>query len=191
VLTALKKIFPVRADGSLYPPSNIADYLYDNHAATYSNELSISGGNEKSTFYLNLSSTKQNGVFKKTGFDRKSARLNFENRLTNWFKIGMNTELSYTIQDYGGIEGTEYQIALLNTPLNPIYLEDGSYMLNYTYPLASYNPVAAKDYNINRGTSFRGISKLYGEIIINRNFKFTSNVGIDFGVTESKEKRDS
>src|SRR6185369_12702996 len=49
----------------------------------------------------------------------------------------------------------------------------------------------AKDYNINRGTSFRGISKLYGEIIINRNFKFTSNVGIDFGVTESKEKRDS
>jgi TonB-linked SusC/RagA family outer membrane protein len=189
ILADLKTKFPSRADGSLYPFSELRDFVYKKNASSLSNELSISGGTDRSLFYLNFEYTKQNGIQKKTGYDRKSIRFNFENKVANWLKMGINAALSYNVQDYSFLEGTTTAAALFSNPLNPIYLENGQYFFNFTNPTRP-NPIAAAAYNLSRNTSYRGISKIFGELSVYKNLKLTSNVGIDFQLTESKEKRD-
>lgn len=189
ILKDLKTKFPTRTDGSFYPFTDLGSLVYNNIAATYINELSMSGGNERSLFYLNLEYTKQNGIYKKSGYDRKSVRFNFENTPTDWLKLGMNTGLSYNIQDYVSLEANQYNAAFVSNPLNPIYLENGEYFLNYTFP-RSPNPIAAMDYNSSQNVAYRGLTKLFVEIGFLRDFKLTSNFGVDYLMTEAKEKRD-
>jgi TonB-linked SusC/RagA family outer membrane protein len=190
IMGLIKEIFPVRVDGSFYPFTNMADLVYNKNVATVSNELSISGGNNRSVYYLNLEWTKQNGTYKKTSYDRKSLRFNFDNKVTNWLKIGMNNALSYNVQNYNFIESSGLIGTDLAAPLNPVYYEDGSYVYNYNYPSTLPNPIAAMEYNISRNTSYRGLTKFYGEVNFLRYFKLVSSVGVDFQLTEAKEKRD-
>lgn len=195
ILKDLKAKFPTRSDGSFYPFTDLTPLLYTDKATTFSNELSMSGGNARSTFYLNFEWTKQDGIYRKTGFDRKSIRLNFDNRLTDWLKIGMNTTLSYNIQDvaYSGTaqSGTaQYGSIFYSYPLNPVYLENGEYYMNYIVPANGTNPVASVDLNSSRNISYRGLSKLFAELNISKDIKLTSNLGIDFLFTEAKDRMD-
>lgn len=198
VIAKLKTMFPTKVNGDFYPGTDWFDELYSDHAATISNELSMSGGNEKNNFYLNFGYTKQNGAIKKTGYDRKSLRFNFENRPANWLKLGLNTTFSYNVQDYGGSNrsSTGLAVAPLMSPLNPVRFEDGTLVLNYKFgggpqSFSDYaNPVALAEYNINRHTAFRSLNKLYAEISFLKHFKFNSVVGLDFMLAEAKEKGD-
>ncbi len=191
----LYKQFPVRihnGDTSFYPATNWEDEIYTNRAFTVSNELSISGGNEKTLFYMNLEYTKQNGVVKKTGFDRKSLRFNLDNRPTSWLKLGLNSTLSYSIQDYASLVGGDlpYGVASLTSPLNPVRLEDGNYLWNFTTPFFAANPAAQLEFNKNRNTSYRGLTKASAEVSFLKSFKLTTSLGADFMYLETKEKSD-
>lgn len=189
--------FITKADGSFYPETDWYHEIFKQNAVTVSTDLSMSGGNEKSNFYLNLEYTKQDGVVRESGYDRKSLRFNFENRPANWLKVGMNSTLSYNIQNYGGsTRSYSGPVVAAMSPLNPVKNEEGNYVLNYAAgggPQAESefaNPVAVAKYNINRNTAFRGLSKMYGELSFLNYFKFSSNVGIDFMLAEAKEKAD-
>ena len=193
ILADLKTKFPVQPDGSFYPQSNWTDALLNSSSATFSNEISMSGGNDKSNFYLNLEYTKQNGVAKKTGFDRKSIRFNYEHRPTSWLKLGVNTALSYDIQKYGSV--TSYLSAAAISPLNSMRDSNGAYIYQYAYGHYSNqqgtyfpNPAAERELNINNSTAYRGLTKLYGEVKLFRDFSFSSTLGIDFMLNEAKEK---
>jgi TonB-linked SusC/RagA family outer membrane protein len=188
----LKTKFPTQSDGSFYSMTDWQNEIYTNHALTVSNNLSISGANEKSNYFLNFEYTKQNGLFKKTGYDRKSVRFNFENKPLNWLRLGVNSTLSYNIQDYASIEGGTFPlgIAMYFSPMNPVRYEDGNLVLNYTFPYQVANPLAAIEFNKKRNTGYRALSKLYGELSLLKNFKFTSSLGVDLMLVESKEKID-
>ena len=193
----LKTKFPTKADDSFYPASDWLNELYRSNAATITNELSVSGGNDRQNFYLNLEYTKQNGIEKSTGFDRKSVRFNYENRPTTWLKVGLNSTLAYTVQNYG--TSFSEQAASRISPLNPVRDENGEYIYNYLWGAGtayvlntSYtffsNPSAAHKLNINRNTSYRGLSKLYGELKFLKYFSFIPSLGVDFMLTEAKSK---
>ncbi|MBO9565444.1 MAG: SusC/RagA family TonB-linked outer membrane protein [Niastella sp.] len=190
ILTDLKSKFPLRSDGSFYPFTDLTPSLYKKNATTFSNEVSISGGNVNSNYYLNFEWTKQDGVYRKTGFDRKSVRFNFENRVTNWLKVGMNTGLSYNIQDFAYDRAAQYGSIFYAYPLNPVYLENGEYYYNYVVPAYGVNPVASLNLNSSRNTSYRGLTKLFAELTLSKDIKFTSNLGVDFLLTEAKDKMD-
>lgn len=190
ILADLKSKFPTRSDGSFYPFTDLTPLLYNDKATTYSNDLSFSGGNSRSTFYLNFEWTKQDGIYRTTGFDRKSARLNFDNRLNDWLKIGMNTGLSYNVQDVVYGKAAQYGSIFYAYPLNPVYLENGEYYMNYKVPAFEVNPVAAIHLNKSRTTSYRGLSSLFAELAISKDINLTSRLGVDFLLTELKDKMD-
>lgn len=190
ILTDLKSKFPVRSDNSFYPFTDLTPLLYKNNAATLSNDLSISGGNDQSNYYLNLEWTKEDGVYRKTGFDRKSLRFNFENKVTDWLKIGMNTGLSYNIQDFAYGQAAQYGSIFYAYPLNPIYLENDEYYYNFIVPARTVNPVASLNLNNSKNTSYRGLSKLFADLNLSKDIRFTSSLGIDFLSTEAKDKMD-
>lgn len=197
IRSELYKIYPYQVsadqDTSFYPAPDWDKEIYNKNAITVTNEISLSGSNDNSNFYVNLEYTKQDGAVKGSGFDRKSFRINFENRVTNWLTVGTNTALSYSIQNYAGPSRNSLYMGNSTTisPLVPIRLSDGSYYLNYKQDGADIaNPVASAEYNINRNTSFRGLSKVYGEINISKAFTFTSTLGVDYMQSEIKEKGD-
>lgn len=177
-------------DTSFYPQDNWYDKLVSKTAYTMTNELSISGGNERSLFYLNMEYLKQDGVVKNTGYDRKSLRFNYENRPAKWLKFGINQMLSYNQQDYGADVNIFAMQAI--SPLNPIYGGGGKYIYNYSWGLdmgsLTPNPIAASELNINSNTTYRSLSKLYAELKLLQNLSFTSTLGVDYLHNDHKLK---
>lgn len=191
ILADLKTKFPTRQDGSFYPYADLTPLLYNNKATTFGNDLSISGGNDRTAFFTNFEWTKENGIFRTTGFDRKSLRFNFDHQPTDWLKIGLNTSLSYNLQDIAPYSPTPvYGSIFYAYPLNPVFLENGEYYLNYSVPAGETNPVAANEFNKNRNTSYRGLSSLFAELKIIKDLRFKSTLGLDYLSTEAKTKND-
>lgn len=179
-------------DTSFYPETNWAKEIFEKNALTLTNEISMSGGNDKNLFYLNFEYTKQNGIVKSTGYDRKSLRLNFESKPANWLKIGVNSLLSYNVQDFTNpFDGASTNgFVLAGSPLNPIRDENGNYILNYNFPYQITNPAAELKLNINQNVAYRGLTKFYGEVRLFKDFSLTTNLGADFMLAEMKEKAD-
>lgn len=195
ILADLRKKFPViinaPGDTSFYPQSDWVGALLNKAAITVANEVSISGGNDKSNFYLNLEYTKQNGVAKNSGYDRKSIRFNFEHRPTSWFKLGINSMLSYNIQKYSS---ADFLKTIAISPLNPIRDIEGNYIYNYRWGHSgsgnslSPNPVAQSELNIRTSTAYRSLSKLFAEVKLYKDLSFSSSLGVDFMFNEAKQK---
>jgi TonB-linked SusC/RagA family outer membrane protein len=199
VLSDLRRNFPIiinsPGDTSFYPQADWAGALLRNDAITISNQISMSGGNDKSNFYLNFEYTKQNGVAKRTGYDRKSMRFNYDYRPTSWFKIGLNTALSYNVQEYSNPGFNSFLKATAISPLIPIRSINGDYIYQYAAGLGnpdpgilSSNPVAQSELDINQSTAFRGLSSLSAEVKFSKNISFSSILGTDFMLNEAKEK---
>lgn len=191
--------FPYRANGtdtSFYPVSDWIGEIYNNHAATYVTELSMSGGTERSIFYLNFEWTKQDGIAKSTGYDRKSIRFNFDHRPASWFKLGLSSELSYNVQNYSSVTDFGLAPSVIMSPLNPVRNDSGNYIMNYAWGLTSTsgrllsNPAAAAEYDVKKNTAFRALVNIKGDLRITRHFSFSSNLGLDFMFNEAIERTD-
>jgi TonB-linked SusC/RagA family outer membrane protein len=101
------------------PAFDHADEAYDT-GYELENNLSISGGNERTTFYLSLSRLDNDGVFKgpNNWFDRTTVRLKASHFLASSFSLGGNVAYSDTrgsfIQRGNNVNGL--QLGLLRTP---------------------------------------------------------------------------
>ncbi|PQA54461.1 SusC/RagA family TonB-linked outer membrane protein [Siphonobacter curvatus] len=98
-------------------------------AVQQSNNLSITGGNEKTQFYLGGEVTNQNSILKLQDFQRLGFRVNVDHQINKKLQVGLSTSYSATKRqlartgDTGGILNTG-----LHTPtLTPLFAADGSY----------------------------------------------------------------
>lgn len=98
-------------------------------AVQQSNNLSITGGNEKTQFYLGGEVTHQNSILKLQDFQRLGFRVNVDHQINKKLQVGLSTSYSATKRqlartgDTGGILNTG-----LHTPtLTPLFAADGSY----------------------------------------------------------------
>jgi TonB-linked SusC/RagA family outer membrane protein len=194
ILEDLKSKFPTKPDGSFYSPSDWTGAYFHKSALTMTNEVSLSGGNTNSNFYLNLQYTKQNGAAINTGFDQKSFRFNYENRPTSWIKLGLNSMFSYNTQKYSNEGYNNFLTTLAISPLNPIRDFDGNYIYQYSWGQGGMlgtirpNPLAQAQLNINTSNAYRSMSKISGEIKLTKDISFNTALGVDFMLNEVKQK---
>lgn len=107
------------------------DLIFDN-AITEDYNLSISGGNERSTFLLNANYNKQEGIVKATQHERSNVRIQSNHELTSWLTLDQRTRFVNTVGE--GIPAWEWQeyyanpiaAAMRMPPVAPAYEEDGS-----------------------------------------------------------------
>ena len=88
--------------------------------------LSISGGTDKTTFYISGSFLEANGIAVNDKFERASLRLNLETKVNDWFTVGSNTQLAYS--DRGGLAGSfnsDRNGAYILNPLTTVRDENG------------------------------------------------------------------
>lgn len=196
----LRSKFPYQVNGtdtSFYAPTNWFEELYHNSAVSVSNDLSLSGGSNKATYYLSIGHLSEQGVLKNTGFKRTSLRYNATFKLTDWLNFGVNSAMTYTNQDFGGANsdgltdpnGLAYYISPLLSPR----LTNGDLAIYYPYGAGGNkipNPIAAMEYNQYKADGYRGLGNIYGEVQLLPGLSFRTTLNGDLLISKNKTKVD-
>lgn len=104
--------------------------IFNNSAKRQNHELSVSGGSEKSTFYLSLGYLNQEGIVATdiSKYNRTSIRLNSEHKLAKWLTFGQN--LGYAHDKSVGLGNTNSEFggplssAINLDPITPAVITD-------------------------------------------------------------------
>ncbi len=139
--------------------------IFNNSANRYSHEFSLSGGNEKSTFYFSLGIQDQQGIVASdiSKFSQKNMRLNSTHKISKIFTFGET--IGYTHQKQTGIGNTNSEFggplssAINLDPVTPLVVTDPAVANAAPY---SVNPVI-RDPN---GNPY-GISSIVGQEMTN------------------------
>lgn len=134
------------ADGSLVN-TNWYDYIYRT-AYSQNHNISVSGGNKTTNYYLSANYSNQQGFVVDNEFKRKSLRFNVDHEVTKWFKIraggAYNTTFNQS-QNTGSLPNSTFlligaaRLATALAPNVPVYNADGSYNLSTTGTLGMGN----------------------------------------------------
>jgi TonB-linked SusC/RagA family outer membrane protein len=106
--------------------------IFNNHATEESHELSLSGGTDKSTYYISLGYFDQNGIVATpiSWYKRLTVRINGDHKLKSWLHAGENIGYSY-IRNQGlgntnSVFGGPLSSAINLDPLTPVVITDPS-----------------------------------------------------------------
>ena len=135
-------------------------------AVTAQHDLSIQGGNDKTTFFISGNYTDQQGTVRNTGLKRYTAKFNLQHE-ANHFRVGINTSLGYS-KNQNTFEGNSY----IGSPLNAVrwtnpyekpYDDNGDYT-----KIRSGQPNALQELleNHRRFFDIKGIFNAYAEYFI-------------------------
>ncbi|HTL08186.1 MAG TPA: TonB-dependent receptor [Chitinophagaceae bacterium] len=148
-------------------------------------QLSMSGGNDKSTYYLSGEYLDQKGVALGSGFKRYGMRLNLDNKPREWVTIGTNLSFNQTNENLTTSQENVISDALQLTPQVPVKNLDGSWgggdIVNGANQFAPVNPIAIANLKTNTLTrrQFLGGLNIGIKIIKDLTFRtsFNTNVG--------------
>ncbi|MCY1719402.1 TonB-dependent receptor [Prolixibacteraceae bacterium Z1-6] len=114
------------------------------NAYIHTHQLSISGRSEKFNYYMSGSFTDQQNLIKNDNFERKTFRINLENKLTDWLTIGAQTNGSF--RDLSGASPNMRMITLLN-PMVSGYDSDGNFLVRMGSLTNPFLPTMNNDYD--------------------------------------------
>ncbi|HZH94823.1 MAG TPA: SusC/RagA family TonB-linked outer membrane protein, partial [Flavisolibacter sp.] len=150
-------------------------------------DVSASGGNEQTRYYISGSYNSQDGILFGNNFDRISGRINLEQDLSDKFKVGVNLSLSRTNARRVAEDNeffTPMQIVAL-APITPVRDKDGNL---YDRPTATYyNPLIELENSDFRSYTFRNIGSVFGQYSIRKNLVFRTEFGIDLANQNDEE----
>jgi len=144
--TELERFRSAEATGNFI---DYEDYFYNNSALLLNTRINVSGGNEKTKFFVSGGITSEDGTVKNTGFDRYSIRANIDHKISNKIRLGVssnyvrsNTERGFTGNQNNSGASIGYSLAYVPNYYDLRRNEDGTYPLN---PYFSENPVSVTD----------------------------------------------
>ena len=151
--------------GSLGKGTDWQKAIFSNNSNRYSHEVSVSGGNEKSTFYLSVGLQDQEGIVfpEISKYSKDNIRINSTHKISKVFTFGQT--LGYAHQKSTGIGNTNSEFggplssAINLDPITPLVVTDEAVANSAPY---SVNPVI-RDAN---GNPY-GISSIVGQEMTN------------------------
>lgn len=172
--------------------TNWQDALFRS-AAMQKNQVSFSGGTEKSTFYFSGERMNQDGVALGSGFKRSSVRINLDSKPKEWLTIGTNFNYAQTDEQLASnnVSGSNLIVnAIQLGPQVPVKNPDGTYgggnISNSTAEQFSpVNPVALADVATNELTRRRLLGGVTAGIKIIDGLEIRSSVNTDVQFSNS------
>ena len=168
---------------------NWMEKVFNSSALLQSHEVTVSGADDKSNYYLSGGYYNQDGTAVGSMFERYSLRANFDRKAAEWLKVGSNTMLNYQ-----NIQQADEGSYTLVTPIsaarfmmpywNPYRadgslasINDGTWKGNGQNPLEwlENNPVTYKKYKL--------ISTIYAEATPVEGLTLRSQLGVDYSHT--------
>ncbi|MBX2846324.1 MAG: SusC/RagA family TonB-linked outer membrane protein [Saprospiraceae bacterium] len=160
---------------------------------TNSHDLSFSGGNENSRFFLSLGYYDEEGIGVRSGLERKSARLNIDNNVTDKMRISIKgyaggSESSFIESENGIALANAYAAVYLANPFETILDENGQIPYQGNDPnginqFAGYtgsNAFARLNQDTSGRDEFKGTGSFSLEYDILENLTVKGFAGIDY-----------
>ena len=158
-------------------------------------DLSMSGGDEKTQFYLSGSHTFHEGQVIMSDYTRTTGRLNLTHKPSSDLTITANMALSRQITkgsiDRGNFINSPFISAYLARPNVPIYNEDGTFAPYPNAHLFGYNIVQGVMQELRRGTTYQTVSNIQLTYQILPWLGITGFGGIDFSDNKDENNRPS
>ncbi len=147
-----------------------------------SHQVDVTGGNQKTQFFISGNMFKDVGIVKNQDFTRGTFRINLDHQINDRIKVGTSTLAVYSVrngENFNPIFG-----AMAENPLGKPYNADGT--LNFlptsdglrTNPLAEIVPGAIVDHT----KRYRIFNSLYGEWNITKGLTYRVNFGPDINI---------
>jgi TonB-linked SusC/RagA family outer membrane protein len=144
------------------------------NASIQNYELSLSGGDAKTKYYLSGNYFDQKGIIIGSQYQRYSTRLNLDHNVNERLAVGASIQLSRSENNRIVSDNTLYgpfANSLAASPIWPVYYEDGGYTRpNYFYT----NPVAEGTENDDVTTNLRMLGNIFA--------RYTLASGLDLQV---------
>ncbi|WP_461087701.1 SusC/RagA family TonB-linked outer membrane protein [Spirosoma gilvum] len=146
-------------------------------------QIGITGGTDKTKIYFSAEYFNEKGLMKLDEYNRYSARINVDQTINDWVKVGIQTQLAYIDND---IRRDPFNRASSILPLGTPYDENGNFI---PFPLGGsiINPLADEQpnaYKRNTKTN-RGTLSTYLELTPFNGFTFRSTLGAIFATSEA------
>lgn len=124
-------------------------FYYKNNAPTYQADLSISGGSDKTKYYVSGSYFDQEGLAYRSGLKRYTLRSNVDSKVNNWLNIGLNISAAYDkrMTNPYGSNNTNRALAMLAQPFYSPYDANGVEYPDLIPGWNRYNPKYLTDKN--------------------------------------------
>jgi TonB-linked SusC/RagA family outer membrane protein len=132
---------------------NYEKELYGNHGLMNNTRLSVSGGNDKTTYYVGFTRKDDEGIVKRTGYQKSSFRLNLTQKVTNFLDLAVNANYVEAEANRGYFNNdntsTTLGVSFVSTPswVNLYPDANGNYPNN---PFAPSNFVQTRDLITNK-----------------------------------------
>ncbi len=186
--------------------TNWKDYIYQT-GFQHNHTLSVSGANQGTRYYFSANYSKQEGMLQTNTFDRKQLRMNVEQKVNNWFKMGANFNFSRgttRAPNSGSLPGTPFntsgaaRLAFLTAPNISPYLADGRYNIigwndaaqrnsfnqigrNKNFDRSGLsNPVMVRDLNIITSQTDQILADVSAEIKLYKGLVFRTQYGVNY-----------
>ncbi|GGZ16914.1 SusC/RagA family TonB-linked outer membrane protein [Echinicola pacifica] len=142
------------------------------------NQISISGGTEKTKYFVSAGFFGQDGIIESTSFKRYSLRSNIDSKLSKVFSTGLNLSLSSTYSDNNNVDLT---FLIRADPLMPVYNDDGTYN-GQVYGVANQQSNILADNVLNENDTFqkRALINTYIQAVLFEKLTIKSTFGGDF-----------
>jgi TonB-linked SusC/RagA family outer membrane protein len=183
---------PLHLDSTVIPNTNWFEEMTQD-APMQNHYLSISGGNEKTTYALSAGLYDQTGIIKNTYLKRYNIRLNTNTDVKKWLKVGQS--ISFTKSEYkGSTEGTEwgggqfYESMMAQPIIKPYDDSTGLWSIN-PYSDAIENPMINVDRNFRIDKNYYLNGNMFVELKPITGLTFKSLVGYNLEFVEGDEFR--
>ena len=160
--------------------------IFRTDAPIITNNISVSGGTNNSSYFLSAGFTEQEGIIyggDKQYFDRATFRANFDTDLSS--KLNMKISNRYTNIKDSGLGDIIFN-ALNMSPTTPVYADDGSYAISNIITQEIKNPMAqiANSYGAGNTNTISGKFELQYDLL--KDLKITSRLGYTYVNLTSK-----
>ncbi|HEA30055.1 MAG TPA: TonB-dependent receptor [Leeuwenhoekiella sp.] len=152
-------------------------------AMMQSHNLSISGGNEKSTYSMSLGYLDQDGIALGSSFERFNMRGVFDSQVKDFLKVGITFNFNNINQNTTFSDQSLILTAIRQTPNVAVRNSDGSFDGPATDEFTQNNPVGLATLRDNRNESAGIRANTFAEIDFFEGLSLRSEYSIDYGVS--------
>lgn len=180
----IEEIIPGALDPAATAYTNWSDEVFGT-GQNQGYQLAFSGGDEKSRYLVSGNYQTTQGIVKPAAFDRYSLRLNLDNNLKKWLKVGANFNVLYsqtkdTPDNASSGRGGVIMSALNTPPFLRTYKADGSGQFDPNPFQPSWeNPIAYMQGPDQSQSDSRLFGNINTELALFKGFTYKSNAGVD------------
>lgn len=163
------------------------DALFGNNGALFNTRLTVSGGNDRTQFFIGGTYKDEEGIVKNTGFEKQAARINLNHTFSSWLDAAVSTNYIHTSADRGFFNNdnsaTTMGIAFTATPsFAQLFAdENGNFPAN-PYAASNFLETAERITNNEDVNRFIGGATATAKVFTSgsTSLKFILNGGVDY-----------